>query len=99
MKKILLAGALALAGLATALPASAQVGLYVRVGPPAPRYERIPPAPGPGFVWVGGYYDWAGGRYVWRPGRYLRRPYPGAVWVHPRWDGYHHRYIRGYWRH
>jgi hypothetical protein len=103
MKKLLLASALAVAGIAgTALPASAgvAVGVYANFGPPAPVYERVPVAPGPSYVWQPGYYTWSGGSYVWIRGRYVRPPYRGAVWVAPRWNRYGGRwgYNRGYWR-
>ena len=97
MKRVLLALSIALAALGTALPASAQVSVYARFGPPAPVYEAVPPAR-PGYVWIAGSYDWVGGRYVWTRGHYMRRPYAGAVWVAPRWEAGAHRYHRGYWR-
>ena len=62
-------------------------GYYVSVPPPPPRYGVVGYAPGPGFVWVDGYWDW-------------RPPRPGAVWVPHRWVPYGRRYrfVRGYWR-
>ncbi len=39
---------------------------------PAP-VAYVGPAPGPGYVWVNGFYDYWGGRRVWRPG-YWRAP-------------------------
>src|SRR5277367_6238240 len=38
--------------------------------PPPPQYEVVGIAPGPGFVWVGGYYHWSGARWVWNRGHY-----------------------------
>jgi hypothetical protein len=69
---------------AAVLPAAAQVsaGIYVQTGPPAPVYEAVPAAPGPGYYWVPGYYTWNGYRYVWTHGRYAYPPYSGAAW-HP----------------
>lgn len=63
MKKLLLGSALAIGALAmTPAPAhAARVGLFVGVGSPA---AYIQPSPGPGYVWVNGY--WANG--VWVPG-------------------------------
>ena len=63
MKKIALAVLLAL----TLLPAAsfAQVGVVVRVGPPAPIVEHYGPPPHPGYVWIAGYHRWDGARYVW----------------------------------
>jgi hypothetical protein len=38
--------------------------VVVRVAPPPPIVERHPVAPGPRYVWVGGYHRWDGRRYV-----------------------------------
>lgn len=73
----------------------------IRVAPPPPaRVGVVGVAPGPGYVWIGGYQSWNGSRYVWVAGRWVRRPRPNAVWVAPR---YVHRgggwvYYKGYWR-
>lgn len=75
------------------------VGVGVRVPyapPPPPIVAYAPPAPGPGYYWVNGYYVPAGPRYVWRAGYWARPPYVGAYWVGPRYWG--HRYYHGYWR-
>lgn len=66
-----------------ALPAGAQV--YVRVGPPPPRVERIPPPPGPAYAWDRGHWRWDGHRYVWVRGRYLHRPRGVARWIPGHW--------------
>jgi hypothetical protein len=80
-----------LAGCATASPAR----LYVRVGPPRPVVETRVAAPGPGYVWVGGFHRWDGARYVWMPGRWTAPPRAHARWVPGQWA--HDR--RGwYWR-
>ena len=78
-------------------PASAQI--YVRIGPPPPRHERMGRPPGPGYVWRGGYWRWWGGRYVWVnggwiigvggcrnwiPGHWVQG-YRGWYWVNGRW--------------
>jgi hypothetical protein len=82
----LLAGSLLLGG---ASVARAQVSFGIRIGPPpAVRVEHRPPRPGPGFVWVRGY---------WYPdsGYWTRPPYQGAYWVPPRRDG--GMFYEGYW--
>jgi len=68
-------------------------GIYAP--PPPDRVEVVGVAPGPGFVWVGGYWVWRGGVHAWVPGTWRRPPYPGAVWIAPRW---HRRYGRYYFR-
>jgi hypothetical protein len=42
-------------------PVGAPGEVVVTSDPPAPLYETIGVAPGPGFIWVGGYYHWNGG--------------------------------------
>jgi hypothetical protein len=67
----------------TAAPAqAARIGVFIGAGVPA---AYIPPSPGPGYAWVGGY--WANGYWVrgyWNhvgygPGIVVR----GGVAVHP----------------
>jgi hypothetical protein len=79
--------------------ASAQAA--VRYGPPPPPREVVRIAPGPRYVWTGGYYRWGAPRgYAWVPGRYVVAPRPYAVWV----PGYWARrprgwfWVGGYWR-
>jgi len=98
MKRRLLTVAFLMAG--SLLTACAGSGAVVIVDPPPPRYGVIGVAPGPGFVWVEGFWDLRGGAWVWAPGRWLRPPRPGAVWVVSGWrhEGAHWRYHRGYLR-
>lgn len=78
--------------LATALtiPALGQVSFGVTIGTPPPpyRYEAPPPIPGPGYVWIDGYWVPEGGRWVWHHGDWRRPPYAGAYWSHPHYDHY-----------
>src|ERR1700688_3026395 len=93
MKKTLL-GFMLLAGLSIC---SAQIGIGIRIGPPPPpRVIAVrPPLPGPGYVWVDGYWYAVGGRYRWHEGYWTRPPYDGARWIGPRHDG--ERFYGGYW--
>ena len=62
IRKFVAAAALAVGTLGmTAAPANAAVRIGVVVGAPV---AYVPPCPGPGYVWVAGY--WANG--VWVPG-------------------------------
>jgi hypothetical protein len=71
-------------------------GYYAPAPPVAPAYAyRRPAIPGPGYVWVDGYYGFAGGHYRWVNGYWSRPPYAGAYWVAPRYHG--GRYYAGYW--
>jgi len=75
--------------------------VYYAPGPPPPvRAEAFGAAPGPGFVWINGYWGWRGGRYDWVGGRWDRPPRPRAVWVAPRWErrGERYRFYEGRWR-
>lgn len=71
----------------------------VEAAPPPPRVERIPYQPGPGYVWVPGFWNWAGGRYVWHAGYWAVPPQTGHVWVPSGWvrHGRHYRYVPGRW--
>lgn len=81
MKKALLAMVL-LAGSAFAGPG---ISIGIGIGTPGPAMVR-PASPGPGYVWVDGYY---GQNRAWVPG-FWRRP---AVIVAPHSYGYGRRYV------
>ena len=51
-----------------------------------------PSCPGPGYVWIDGYY---GPYRNWIAGYWAMPPYAGAYWVAPRFYG--GRYTAGYW--
>ena len=70
MKKKILAGLL-LAG--STMFAAPRVSFGVGFGAPAPVVvEAVPPCPGPGYVFVDGYWRFHGGPRVWRGGYYRR---------------------------
>src|SRR5947207_14479853 len=55
--------------------AHAQISFGIHIGePPAPRAYRVPPRPGPDYVWVEGYQYPEGGRYRWHDGYWTRPP-------------------------
>lgn len=60
----------------------------IETAPPEPLYETPPPAPYPGAVWSGGFWDWSAPqrRYIWIGGRYVAPPRLGVVYVPPRWE-------------
>jgi hypothetical protein len=80
-------------------PAPAMAEIVVSQAPPTPPQEVIVAAPGPGYVWVPGYYQWHG-RWVWERGAWVVRPHPHAVWVGGHWDRRGHDYVwrGGHWR-
>ena len=92
MKKLLL-----IAAFVASSSLFGQVSLGVRIGPPPrPRVVRVRPAsPGPGYVWVDGYWYANGNRYAWHDGYWSRPPYEGAAWVAPRYEG--GQFYAGYW--
>jgi WXXGXW repeat (2 copies) len=59
--------------------------VFVAVRPPVYREELVGVAPGPGYLWIAGYWEWGGAAYRWVPGRWEMRPRPRAVWVTGRW--------------
>jgi hypothetical protein len=70
-------------------------------GPPPPQAEMVIVRPGPGYAWVGGYYDYYRGRYYWRRGYWGRPPYPGQHFYPPRYVPRHgggYMTIQGGWR-
>ena len=75
-----LAAAMAIGGLGlAAAPANAaQIGVYVGTGA-----EYVPPCPGPGYVWIAGYYSSG----YWVPGRWAFN----GVAVRDHVDFYHGR--------
>ena len=56
---------------------------------PAPIRVMRPAYPGPGFVWVDGYWSRVRGRRIWAPGYWARRP--GYVMA-PRYSGFYPGY-------
>ena len=76
---------------------SAQVSIGIQIGPPPPprAYAMQPAAPGPGFLWIEGYWYPVGHRYHWHSGYWTQPPYAGAEWAPARYEG--SRYFAGYW--
>ena len=99
---VLVAGAaLCLAGgcLVTDEPGYVGAGVEIAGDPPPVVVETPAPAPGMGFIWIGGAWAWNGGRWVWEAGRWEQPPHPGAVWVPHRYvyrNG-RHVFVRGGW--
>ncbi len=67
--------------------------------PPPPKLEKVPPSPGPEYVWAPGYWDW-NGKWVWVAGHWTKTPYPGAIWQGGYWEKGEHGWIwrKGEWR-
>jgi len=97
MRRILQALSTSALLLALASPAYAQISFDARIGapPPAPRAYRIPPQPGPDYVWVEGYWYPVNGQYQWHNGYWTHPPYPDAYWVAPYYE--RGEYYTGHW--
>ena len=97
LKKLLIGSAF---GLLLSVGIAAAGEIVVRVRPPEAIVETRPVAPGPGYVWVGGYHRWNGHAYVWVPGSWGRPPHPGWLWVEHRWEERNGRwvFVKGRWR-
>ncbi len=76
------------------------VGVYATTPPPPLPVETYGPVPGPGFIWINGYWGWSGGAYTWIPGRWERPPHGRHHWEAGRWEhrGNHYRWREGRWR-
>lgn len=103
MLKLLAAGALvvAAAGCAPLPPGRVVYVEYATYAPPPLQYEVIGVAPGPGYLWVAGYWNWTGVEYVWVSGSWVVPPPGRRVWVAPAWQQHRGRgwYMRrGRWR-
>lgn len=68
--------------------------------PPPPVQEVLVASPGPGYIWVAGYWGWENGRRQWFRGHWELPPRGYHAWIAPRWEHRRHGYvyIRGYWR-
>lgn len=68
--------------------------------PPAPEVDVMTVSPGPGYVWLAGYWGWESGHRVWFRGHWERPPHGYRVWVAPRWEHSRRGYVfvRGHWR-
>ena len=83
---------------ALALSATA-AEVVVQVAPPHFVEHRVR-APGPGYVWIGGYQNWNGSGYAVVPGRWEMPPRRNAHWVAHRWNHHHNGWVltEGHWR-
>ena len=83
-----------------AIMASAQTVIMVEVPPPPlPDYDQ-PDIPGPGYIWIPGYWafddDYG---YYWVPGTWVLPPQDGLLWTPGYWvfEDSNYVYYEGYW--
>lgn len=76
------------------------VGIYARTAPPPVRVEAYGPAPGPGYIWLNGYWGYRGDNYHWVSGRWERPPRGHRRWEDGRWErrGDRYQWREGRWR-
>ncbi len=93
-------GMLLVACAATFVMISCEAEIYSELPPPDDQVEVVGVAPGPGYIWLNGYWGWEGGRYAWHAGRWETPPEPHAVYEHERWEkrGTRYYFHRGGWR-
>ena len=91
---------LLLATVLFAEPALAGTRVYVEVAPPVPPVEVKVVAPGPNYVWIGGFHRWNGTAYVWVPGHWVVPPRPHVVWAAGHWKHGHGGWywVEGRWK-
>src|SRR5260370_15765641 len=97
-KVLFLTFVLLLVGVFSACAGNAYVA--VRTAPPPPRALGVVGyAPGPGHVWVDGFWDWRGGDLDLVGGFLGPAARAAAVSVGPRWGAYRrvHRFHLRYW--
>jgi len=88
-------------GVSSASLAATSVFVSVGFAPPAIPVYAQPLCPGPGYVWVPGYWAWDPnvGSYYWVPGYWAVAPFVGALWT-PGWWGWSggvYVWHGGYW--
>jgi hypothetical protein len=74
--------------------------VYVARRPPGERVEVIGMRPGPGYVWVRGFWRWERDDYAWITGHWVLAERGFRDWVPGRWR-HNHRgwyYVEGHWR-
>ena len=97
----LCAGFLSVGLISAVLPVRAQdVAISVDFAPPPlPVYDQSP-IPGPGYIWVPGYWMWtADVGWYWVPGTWVLPPAVGLLWTPGYWaynDGAY-AFYDGYW--
>jgi hypothetical protein len=75
------------------------VGVSVGFAPPVLPVYQQPALPGPGYLWVPGYWAWGDAGYYWVPGYWSQPPQVGVLWT-PAWWGWSggaYLFHAGYW--
>ncbi len=89
----------ALAAVLSPALAAIAVNLSVGVPPPPLLVTAQPRIPGPGYLWMPGYWAWNGTAWYWVPGTWVLPPRVGLLWTPPWWGLVNGVYVwhAGYW--
>jgi hypothetical protein len=73
--------------------------LSVTIAPPLLPVYVQPVCPGPGYIWVPGYWAYNDFGYYWVPGTWVRAPFVGAFWTPGYWGWADGSYVwhEGFW--
>ncbi|HUI90916.1 MAG TPA: YXWGXW repeat-containing protein [Chitinivibrionales bacterium] len=79
--------------------AAIAVDVSIRVGPPPLPVYSQPVCPGPGYLWMPGYWAYGPDGYYWVPGTWVMAPRPGLLWTPGYWGWSDGVYLwhEGYW--
>jgi WXXGXW repeat (2 copies) len=80
-------------------PGPSRVAITAKIAPPLLPVYAQPPIPGPGYLWIPGYWAWDGQEYYWTPGYWSMPPTVGFYWTPPYWGWLNGAYVfnAGYW--
>ena len=100
MKGKLLASTALLSGIILTSCGGYSSGFVAYGPPPPPRYGAVGYAPGPGYIWVDGYWNRYGGNWSWVNGRWATPPRGYHRWERAEWrnESGRWRFHEGRWR-
>jgi hypothetical protein len=89
----------AVLALGTASISQGSVFVSVAIAPPPIPVYAQPICPGPGYLWVPGYWAYGPVGYYWVPGYWVLPPFVGALWTPGYWGWVNGAYTwhAGYW--
>jgi WXXGXW repeat (2 copies) len=95
----LILGAAPIGAFVTPAQAQVEVSISATIAPPLLPVYAQPAIPGPGYLWVPGYWAWNGSEYFWTPGYWSMPPTVGFYWTPPYWGWLNGAYVfnAGYW--
>ena len=95
----LILGAAPIGAFVTPAQAQVDVSISATIAPPLLPVYAQPAIPGPGYLWIPGYWAWNGSEYFWTPGYWSMPPTVGFYWTPPYWGWLNGAYVfnAGYW--